>query len=108
MEPEPVDQVPEPSSSSAIDNSAGESHAGISRASGAFFFIFMLLPFYPAALKGSVVGQVGGRAAGQTSPINTLMSLIFHRSFSNLARTFIALKSRMSSIMEVLPHQICA
>ena len=49
-------------------------------------------------------GRAGGRAAGQTSPVNTLTSIIFHRSFSNLARTFIALRSRTSSIMEVLPH----
>ena len=64
--------------------------------------------FYPAALKGSGVlsypERAGGRAAGQTSPVNTLTSIIFHGSFSNLARTFIALRSRTSSIMEVLPH----
>ena len=45
-----------------------------------------------------------GRAAGQTSPVNTLTSIIFHGSFSNLARTFITIRSRTSSIMEVLPH----
>ena len=45
-----------------------------------------------------------GRAAGQKSPVNTLTSIIFHESFSNLARTFITLRSRTSSIMEVLPH----
>ena len=64
--------------------------------------------FYPAALKGSGVlsypERAGGRAAGQTSPVNTLTSIIFHGSFSNLARTFITLRSRTSSIMEVLPH----
>ena len=49
-------------------------------------------------------GRAGGRAAGQTSPVNTLTSIIFHGSFSNLARTFITLRSRTSSIMEVLPH----
>ena len=48
--------------------------------------------------------RAGGRAAGQTSAVNTLTSTIFHGSFSNLARTFIALRSRTSSIMEVLPH----
>ena len=45
-----------------------------------------------------------GRVAGQTSPVNTLTSIIFHGSFSNLARTFITLRSWTSSIMEVLPH----
>ena len=49
-------------------------------------------------------GRVGRRAAGQTSPVNTLTSIIFHGSFSNLARTFITLRSRTSSIMKVLPH----
>ena len=53
---------------------------------------------------GRTGGRAGGRAAGQTSPVNTLTSIIFHGSFSNLARTFIALRSRTSSIMEVLPH----
>ena len=65
--------------------------------------------FYPAALKGSGVLSypewAGGRAAGQTRPVNTLTSIIFHGSFSNLARTFITLRSRTSSIMEVLPHK---
>ena len=37
--------------------------------------------------------------------VNTLKSIIFHGSFSNLARTFITLRSRTSSIMEVLPHK---
>ena len=65
--------------------------------------------FYPAALKApgycrTPSGWAGGRAAGQTSPVNTLTSIIFHGSFSNLARTFIVLRSRTSSIMEVLPH----
>ena len=64
--------------------------------------------FYPAALKGSGVlsypERAGGRAAGQTSPVNTLTSIIFHGSFSNLARSFITIRSRTSSIMEVLPH----
>ena len=78
-----------------------------------FVFIRISLSFYPAALKGSgycrtpsgrAGGRTGGRAAGQTSPVNTLTSIIFHGSFSNLARTFIALRSRTSSIMEVLPH----
>ena len=45
-----------------------------------------------------------GRAAGQTSPVNTLTSIIFHGSFSNLTRTFITLRSLTSLIMEVLPH----
>ena len=67
--------------------------------------------FYPVALKGSGVlsspERAGGWAAGQTSPVNTLTSIIFHGSFSNLARTFITLRSRTSSIMEVLPHWIC-
>ena len=66
------------------------------------------LQYYPAALKGCGVlsspERAGGRAAGQTSAVNTLTSTIFHGSFSNLARTFIALRSRTSSIMEVLPH----
>ena len=70
--------------------------------------LVLLIGFYPAALKGSGVlsypERAGGRAAGQTSPVNTLTSIIFHGSFSNLARTFIALRSRTSSIMEVLPH----
>ena len=35
-----------------------------------------------------------GRAAGQTSPVNTLTSIIFHGSFANLARTFTTLISR--------------
>ena len=68
--------------------------------------------FLPAALKGSWVllypERAGGRAAGHTSPVNTLTSIFFHGSFSNLARTFITLRSRTSSIMEVLPHQMCA
>ena len=38
-----------------------------------------------------------GRAAGQTSPVNTLTSTIFHGSFSNLARTFITLRSQVRS-----------
>ena len=49
-------------------------------------------------------GRAGGRAEGQTSPVNTPTSPIFHGSFSNLARTFITLRSGTSSIMEVLPH----
>ena len=48
--------------------------------------------------------RAGWRAAGQTSPVNTLTSILFHWSFSNLARTFITLRSRTRSIMEVLPH----
>ena len=48
--------------------------------------------------------RAGRRAAGQTSPVNTLTSILFHGSFSNLARTFITLRSRTTSIMEVLPH----
>ena len=64
--------------------------------------------FHPAALKGSGVlsypERAGGRAARQTNPVNTLTSIIFHGSFSYLARTFITLRSRTSSIMEVLPH----
>ena len=55
-------------------------------------------PFYPAALKGSGVlsypERADGRAAGQTSPVNTLTSIIFYGSFSNLARTFVTLRSR--------------
>ena len=58
---------------------------------------FIVLYFYPAALKAPGYW-------GQTSPVNTLTSIIFHGSFSNLARTFIVLRSRTSSIMEVLPH----
>ena len=46
--------------------------------------------FYPTALKGSGVlsspERAGGWAAGHTSPVNTLTSIIFHGSFSNLAR----------------------
>ena len=49
-------------------------------------------------------GRSVDRAAGQISPVNTLTSIIFHGSFSNLARTFITLRSRTSSMMEVLPH----
>ena len=70
------------------------------------------LMFYPAALKRSGVlslpERAGGRAAGQTSPVNTLTTIILHGSFSNLARTFITLRFRTSSIMEVRPHYICA
>ena len=51
-----------------------------------------------------VIAWVGGQVAGQTSPVNTLTSIIFHGSFSDLARTFITLRSRTSSIMEILPH----
>ena len=29
-------------------------------------------------------GRVGGQAAGQTNPVNTLTSILFHGSFSNL------------------------
>ena len=61
-------------------------------------------PFYPAALNGSGVLLYPERAAGQKSPVNTLTSIIFHGSFSSLARTFITLRSQTSSIMEVLPH----
>ena len=49
-----------------------------------------------------------GRAGGRASPVNTLTSVIFHGSFSNLARTFNILWSRTSLIMEVLPHYECA
>ena len=62
------------------------------------------IPRSSSGLRGIVVPRVGGRAAGQTSPVNTLTSIIFHGSFSNLGRTFITLRSRTSSIMEVLPH----
>ena len=48
-------------------------------------------------------GRACGRAAGQTSPINTLTPIIFLGSFSNLARTFITLRSWTSFIIEVLP-----
>ena len=73
------------------------------------FELNVISSFYPAALKApgycrTPSGRAGGRAAGQTSPVNTLTSIIFHGSFSNLARTFIVLRSRTSSIMEVLPH----
>ena len=71
------------------------------------FSIFLHKSFYSAALKGSGVlspERAGGRVAGQTSPVNTLTSAIFHGSFSNLAGTFIALTSQMSLIMQVLPH----
>ena len=36
--------------------------------------------------------------------VSALTSVIFLRSFSNMARRFIVLRSRPSSIMEVLPH----
>ena len=62
------------------------------------------LPRSPWGLWGIVVPRAGGQAAGQTSHVNTLTSTIFHGSFSILARTFITLRSRTSSIMEVLPH----
>ena len=45
-----------------------------------------------------------GRAAGQTSPVNTFTSILIHGSFSNFARTFITLRSQTSLIMEVLPY----
>ena len=84
----------------------------------AFFVMFILLHgtdvhkifrsraiFTPQPLRAPGYCRTpSGRAAGQTSPVNTLTSIIFHGSFSNLARTFIALRSRTSSIMEVLPH----
>ena len=65
--------------------------------------------FAPQSLKASGYcrrssGWAAGQATGQTSPVNTLTSIIFHGSFSNLARTFITLTSRMSSIMELLPY----
>ena len=70
--------------------------------------LIIIIRFLPSALKGSGVlsypERAGEWAAGQTSPVNTLTSIIFHGSFSNLARTFITLRSRTSSIMEVLPH----
>ena len=40
---------------------------------------------------------------GRQAPLTLSLSTIFHGSFSNLARTFITLRSRTSSIMEVLP-----
>ena len=73
-----------------------------------FHWHIYAISFYPVALKGSGVlsypERAGGRVAGQTSPVNTLTSILFHGSFSNLARTFIILRSRTISIMEVLPH----
>ena len=71
-----------------------------------FAFWSLLKPFLPRSPEGllSSPERAGGWASGQTSPVNTLTSTIFHGSFSNLARTFIALRSRTSLIMEVLPH----
>ena len=48
-------------------------------------------PSGPAARRSG--GRACGSGAGQTSPVNTLTSIIFHWSFSNLARTFITLRS---------------
>ena len=71
--------------------------------------VLCLMIFTPQPLRApgycrTPSGRAGGRAAGQTSPVNILTSIIFHGSFSNLVRTFITLRSRTSSIMEVLPH----
>ena len=66
-------------------------------------FVLIFLPRSPLRAPG-YCRTPSGRAAGQTSPVNTLTSIIFHGSFSNLARTFITIRSRTSSIMEVLPH----
>ena len=44
--------------------------------------------FYPAALKALGYCRCpSGRAAGQTSPVNTRTAAIFHRAFSNLAKS---------------------
>ena len=40
--------------------------------------------------------------------VSALPSVNFHGSFWNVARIFIALRSQMSLIMEVLPYKICA
>ena len=69
-----------------------------------FLFVFTPQPLKAPGYCRTPSMRVGGRAAGQTSPVNTLTSIIFHGSFSNLARAFITLKSQTSSIMEVLPH----
>ena len=65
------------------------------------FTLFSCLKYW---LRGIVVPRAGGRAAGQTSPVHTLTSIIFQGSFSNLARTCITLRSRTGLIMKVLPH----
>ena len=66
--------------------------------------------FYQAAFKGSrvlssperpvgrSVGRLDGRSDGRQPSQRS------HGSFSRMARTFIVLRSRTSSVMEVLPH----
>ena len=46
--------------------------------------VFTQQPLRAPGYCRSPSGWAGGRAAGQTSPVNTLMSIIFHWSFSNL------------------------
>ena len=73
-----------------------------------FFFMFLSIMthridttvFTPQPLRAPGYCRTpSGWAAGQTSPVNTLTFIIFHGSFSNLARTCITLRSRTSSIM---------
>ena len=45
------------------------------------------------------VGRAFGQAAGNTSFVSALTSIILHGSFSNLARTLIGLKSQKSLLM---------
>ena len=47
-----------------------------------------------------------GQAARRSRPVSAFTSTVYHISFPNLARTCIALRTRTSSIMEALPHQI--
>ena len=59
-------------------------------------------------LKGSGVLLSSEQAGRRSTPVSALTCVIFHGSFSNLARTLIALRSQTSYIMEVLLRQICA
>ena len=59
---------------------------------------------HPSAIKGSGVVSSPGWSVVSTSPISALTSVIFLWSFSNVARTFIALRYRTSWITEVLPR----
>ena len=62
-------------------------HRGLSE-----IFVFACI-FTPQPLRAPGYCRTpSGRAAGQTSPVNTLTSILFHGSFSNLARTFITLR----------------
>ena len=52
--------------------------------------------------------RAGGCAGGRADkPVSTRTSVIFHRMFSNLAKTFILLRSRTILIIGVLAHNIC-